>query len=138
MVRDNVRNKLKNKNISVPTYNQIGAALQRLRSASEVLVGPGPVKQRLCDAYVRHVRDIDRGQLPPEMADILSQLGDALSTASAVGGLGAVEATIRKMSEPDASQQAVRIMELFVALSTQQPAESITALPRQLRLVGDE
>jgi hypothetical protein len=72
------------------------------------------------------------------MADILSQIGDALSTETAVGGLGAVEATIRKMSERDASQQAVHIMALFVALSARQPAESMTALPRQLRLVGDE
>ncbi len=122
----------------MPSNNQGRGALQRLRGASEVLVGPGPVKQRLCDAYLRHLRDIDRGELPPEMAEILSQVGDALSTASAVGGLGAVEATIRKMSELEASQQAVRIMELFVALSGRQPAESTTALPRQLRLVGDE
>jgi hypothetical protein len=122
----------------VPASNQDGGALKRLRSASEVLVGPGPVKQRLCDAYVRHLKDIDRGQLPPEMAEILLKLGDALSTASAVGGLGAVEATIRKMSDLEASQQAVRILELFVALSGRQPVESTTALPRQLRLVGDE
>jgi hypothetical protein len=87
---------------------------------------------------VRHLKDIDRGQLPPEMAEILLKLGDALSTASAVGGLGAVEATIRKMSDLEASQQAVRILELFVALSGRQPVESTTALPRQLRLVGDE
>lgn len=122
----------------MPVNNQGRGALQRLRGASEVLVGPGPVKQRLCDAYLRHLRDIDRGELPPEVAEILSQVGDALSTASAVGGLGAVEATIRKMSELEASQQAVRIMELFVALSGRQPAESTIALPRQLRLVGDE
>jgi hypothetical protein len=42
------------------------------------------------------------------------------------------------MSDLEASQQAVRILELFVALSGRQPVESTTALPRQLRLVGDE
>jgi len=72
------------------------------------------------------------------MGEILRQLGDALSTASAAGGLGAVEATIRKMSEMEASRQAVRIIELFVALSGRQPAEASSALQRQLRLVGDE
>jgi hypothetical protein len=87
---------------------------------------------------MRHIRGIDQAQLPPEMVEILRQLEHALSTASAAGGLGAVEATIRKMSELDASRQAVRIIELFVALSGRQPAEASSALQRQLRIVGDE
>lgn len=114
------------------------ACLRRLRDATEVLVGPGAVKQRLCEAAIRHLRDIDPNELPRDLAASCRELMDSLCTAPAVGGLGPVEATVRKMSDAEASTCASRVLDLYVALSGQDARESAPSAPRQLRLVGDE
>lgn len=113
------------------------ACVRRLRDAAEHLVGPGPVKQRLCTAYVQHLRDMEVDALPDDLAASYRALATALSTAQPTGGLGAVEVTIRKMSEADASQHAAAMLDLYVNVAGRH-AEPSPALSRQLRLVGDE
>jgi hypothetical protein len=122
----------------VPISDQYGESLQRLHKASQVLVGPGPVKQRLCEAYLRHLKDIEAADLPLELATAFRELADGLCTAQAVGGLGAVEVSIRKMSESEAGQHAARVLDLLVSLSRRLSNEPLVATPRQLRLVRDE
>ena len=112
--------------------------LARLRSATLLLIGPGPVKQRVCEASLKHLRDIDPAELPRDVAASYRELMDSLRTAQATGGLGPVEATVRKMSELQATACATRILELYVALSGPAAHESTAGPPRQLRLVGDE
>jgi hypothetical protein len=106
--------------------------------ATRVLVGPGPVKQRLCDAYLRHLREVDAEELPIEVQGDYTALAAALTTAQAAGGLGAIEASIRKMSEQDADRHAGAVLEIFVALSRTSDRDVATAAQRQLRLVGDD
>ena len=110
---------------------------RRLRDAAELLVGAGPVKQRLCAAYLQHLRDMEVDALPDEFAATYRALTEALSTAQPTGGLSAVEVTIRKMSEAQASQHAAAMLDLYVSVAGRQ-AEPSTGLSRQLRLVGDE
>jgi hypothetical protein len=112
--------------------------LDRLRDAAKVLVGPGAVKQRLCEAFTRHVQGLDESQLPRPLVPELRAILDAHSTASAVGGLNAVEVTIRKMSEQDAGLNAERILDLYLALSQFAADELLASRPRPLRLVRDE
>jgi hypothetical protein len=106
--------------------------------AAQVLVGPGPVKQRLCDAYLKHVKQVDARELPRELQPDYAALLEALHCAQAAGGLGTVEATIRKMSEQEAGRLAASMLAMYVTLAGGDSREPSTSTPRQLRIVGDD
>ncbi len=109
-----------------------------LRAAVLQLIGAGPVKQRLCEASLRHLSDVDVARLPPEVAERYQQLMDSLSTAPATGGLGRIGATVRKMSDQEAADCAAQVLDLYLALSTGSQREPVANPQRQLRLVGDD
>ena len=111
---------------------------EHFRCATLTLVGPGPVKQRLCDAYMRHLRMVDAEALPRSVQPGYAELAQAMRCAQAAGGLGAVEATVRKMSEQDAGFLAARVLEMFVVLSREDTREAAAQPQRQFRLVGDD
>ncbi len=111
---------------------------EHLWRAAQVLVGPGPVKQRLCEAYMKHVQHVDARELPRELQPDYAALSDAVHCARAAGGLGTVEATIRKMSEADATRLAANMLRLYVTLAGGDAREPATATPRQLRIVSDD
>jgi hypothetical protein len=110
---------------------------EHFRRAAAILVGPGPVKQRLVDAYARHLRAVDVHTLPAEIHPGFLELTAALSSVRATGGLNSVEATVRKMSEPEAGQHAAAVLEMLVAMASGDNREP-AASARQLRLVGGE
>jgi hypothetical protein len=112
--------------------------LTHLRNAVLMLIGAGPVKQRLCEASLRHLRDVYPAGLPREAAESYQQLMESLSTAQAAGGLGPVGATVRKMSESEAAACAARVLDLYVAVSARELRESLPSQQRPLRLVRDE
>lgn len=118
--------------------NLTSSNLRHLRGAALLLIGPGTVKQRLCDAALRHLRDVNAAELPGDVAAAYHELMDSLSTAPASGGLGPVGATVRKMSDVDATAFAARVLDLYVALSSPESRESASSTHRQLRLVGDD
>jgi hypothetical protein len=105
---------------------------QQFRSATFVLVGAGPVKQRLGEAYRTHLASIRDQDAPEEIRAPLGALRTAMHGASAAGGLSAQEVAVRKMSESDAAAHAAAILDMFGALSR---LEGQDASPR-LRLVG--
>ena len=111
---------------------------EHFRCATLTLVGPGPVKQRLCDAYMKHLRMVDHGSLPRSIQPGYTELAQAMRCAQAAGGLGAVEATVRKMSEQDAGNLAARVLEMFVEFSREDAREPAAQPQRQFRLVGDD
>ena len=111
---------------------------EHFRCATLTLVGPGPVKQRLCDAYVKHLRMVDAESLPKSVQPGYLELAQAMRCAQAAGGLGAVEATVRKMSELDAGRLAARVLDMFVVLSREDTREPGAQPQRQFRLVGDD
>ena len=118
---------------------QPSSNLEHLDGAVRVLVGVGPVKQRLAEASTRHLAAVDPDDLPRDLAGTFSALMSTLNTAPAVGGLSSIEATIRKMSEQDAARHALRAFDLCVALAGREFREAVPAVsPRQLRLVGEE
>jgi hypothetical protein len=112
--------------------------LEHFRCATLTLVGPGPVKQRLCDAYMKHLRMVDAEGLPKAVQPAYADLAQAMRSAQAAGGLGAVEATVRKMSEQDAGLLAARVLEMFVVLSRDDTREPAAQPQRQFRLVGED
>jgi hypothetical protein len=109
-----------------------------LRAAVVQLVGAGPVKQRLCEASLTHLIDVDAATLPAGVAERYQELMDALSTVPATGGLGRVGATVRKMSDQEAAACAAQVLDLYLMLSADTLREPVTSPPRQLRLVSDE
>ena len=111
---------------------------EHFRCATLTLVGPGPVKQRLCDAYMKHLRMVDPESLPRSIQPGYTELAQAMRSAQPAGGLGAVEATVRKMSEQDAGSLAVRVLEMFVVFSREDTREAAAQPQRQFRLVGDD
>ncbi|NJD31952.1 MAG: hypothetical protein FIB04_08705 [Gammaproteobacteria bacterium] len=113
---------------------------ERFHRATQVLVGPGPVKQRLCDAYLTHLRAVDAEELPLELQPGFAALAEALTSAKAAGGLGAIEATVRKMSEQDAGRHAGSVLDMFVVLTRGggRDAGTSAAAQRQLRLVAED
>jgi hypothetical protein len=109
-----------------------------LRAAVLQLIGAGPVKQRLCEASLRHLSDVDAARLPEDLAERYQALMNSLSTAPATGGLGRVGATVRKMSEQEAAACAAQVLDLYLVLSAGSQREIVPSPQRQLRLVSDE
>jgi hypothetical protein len=110
----------------------------QFRRAALVLVGPGPVKQRLCDAYLKHLRAVDVDELPAGLQTDYATLEQALTTAQATGGLGAVEVTVRKMSEQDAGRHAGCVLDMFIALSRIDDRERTAPPHRPMRLIVED
>jgi hypothetical protein len=102
-------------------------------AALQVLVGTGAVKQRLVDAYRRHLASLREQDLPEAVRDRFITLRTAMHEAPAAGGMTAPEASARKMSEKDAAEHATAILEMFTVLSALNDSESA---PR-LRIVAN-
>jgi leucyl aminopeptidase (aminopeptidase T) len=102
-------------------------------AALQVLVGTGAVKQRLVDAYRRHLGSLSEQDLPEAVRDRFIRLRAAMHEAPAAGGMTAPEASARKMSEKDAAEHATAILEMFTVLSALNDSESA---PR-LRIVAN-
>jgi hypothetical protein len=109
-----------------------------LRAAVLQLIGAGTVKQRLGEASLRHLSDVDPARLPLDVAERYQELMQSLSTEPAMGGLGRIGATVRKMSDQEATACAARILDLYLALSAGSQREPVANPQRQLRLVGDD
>ena len=97
------------------------------------LVGAGPIKQRLASAYRQHLFEIDEDSLPRELRNDFAWLTAQVTSGRAMGELGIVEATVRKMSDPEASRCAERIVEMFSVLAEEQPH---VARAHGLRAIG--
>jgi hypothetical protein len=106
--------------------------LEQFHAATLVLVGAGPVKQRLGEAYRTHLASIREQDAPEQIRAPLTALRAAMHGASATGGLSAQEVAVRKMSESDAAGHAAAILDMLGTLSMLAAQD---AVPR-LRIVG--
>jgi len=107
---------------------------ERFRDAAVVLAGGGPVKQRLLQAYQEHLADLIPDDLPRELRGPFSTLTTALQASQRTGSLDAVSASVRKMSEAEASRHSQAIVRMFSslqesALSAARPAALLRAVP---------
>jgi hypothetical protein len=113
----------------------MAAHWEDFHAAMHVLVGTGPVKQRLVDAYRRHLAALREHDLPDAVRDRFVALRAAMHEAPATGGMTAPEASVRKMSEKDAVAHATAILEMFTVLSALNESESA---PRLRIVVSDD
>jgi hypothetical protein len=100
-------------------------------AAARVLVGAGPVKQRLIEAWRDQLAPLHEKDVPEALRHDLAILRAAMHSAHATGGMTAPEVSVRKMSEKEAAEHAQRVLRMFVMLATGETDAS----PR-LRVVG--
>jgi hypothetical protein len=100
---------------ATPGFHEICSmnTCDKLLSATVELAGSGSIKQRLVDAYVHHLAELNEEQMPQEIRDDFCALTRALRTARPLRGEDAVLATVRKMSDCEAKRYAAQIVNMF-------------------------
>jgi hypothetical protein len=88
-------------------------AWEALFAATVTLASAGPIKQRLATAYTKYLERLERQDLPAELRDDFERLTRHLCAVKPMRGETAVQATVRKMSELQAGEQAVCIVNML-------------------------
>jgi hypothetical protein len=125
----NIKNTLKRRD---PVMN---TTLEHFRDAVLVLVGAGPVKQRLLKAFHEHLGHLSPDELPRDLRDAYATLAVAFHSTRRTGSLDAVSASVMKMSEAEACLHAQSVVRMFGCLNETLPANRPGTL---LRAVPDE
>ena len=84
--------------------------------AIRALVGEGSIKQRLAEAYIEHLGDLDSKEFPSDLRQDFTVLYDALHRVNPGGKDSCVRASIRKMSVVEADVHAEMIVKLYSEL----------------------
>ena len=87
--------------------------VNRFYAAVSVLAGDGHIKQRLADAYTRHLTGIHGSDLPPPLQEAFAELRRRMHSVAPQNGEGPVCASVRKMSGSDAAECAVAVLDLY-------------------------
>jgi hypothetical protein len=114
------------------------AAWESLHRATLELAKPSALKQRLTDAYTRHLIDLPVNDLPGEVRQDFEALRQSMTRIRPQHGECPVAATVRKMSIGEADACAARIVALLDTLhrtSLVTPAKGNGAPP--VRNAGD-
>jgi hypothetical protein len=85
----------------------------RLEAAALSLTGPGPIKDRLCDAYCSHLEDVKEADLPAECGAEFAAMIQALHRAHALPGQHVVKASVRKLSNEEARRYAELVVRMY-------------------------
>ena len=75
----------------------------KFHGAALLLAGAGPVKQRLADAFRTHLVDLEIEELPRELRAEFMSVSASLTSKRAMGGMGVIDATVRKLSDAQAA-----------------------------------
>jgi hypothetical protein len=86
---------------------------ESLYKAALELARPSPLKQRLTDAFTRHLLDLPIYEVPGDLRQDFEALRQSMTRIPPAPGESAVIATVRKMSIGDADVCATRILELL-------------------------
>lgn len=96
--------------------------LSHFQAAVEVLVGDGPIKVRLCEAYDANLAELNVDSLPKDLRAQFDALRGSLTQVAPLNGEGSVAATVRKLSSQEANEHAGRIVQLLIELLRLAPA----------------
>jgi len=102
----------------------------RFREATLVLAGSGPIKQRLAEAYQKHLQDLDPQDLPRELRGPFAELVDTMQRGRRTGTLDAVAASALKLSEAEAARHAQAVVRIFASLHEPPPAARAASVLR--------
>ena len=92
------------------------AAWENFHKATLELAKSAALKQRLTDAFSRHLQDMPASEMPGELRGDFESLCKRMTQVSPMRGETAVAATVRKMSLDEADACAARIVALLDAL----------------------
>jgi len=94
----------------------MSTAWEEIEGAALSLARSGPIKDRLSEAYRKHLARIDIEELPGALHEEFRAFHDALTRERPMQGEDAVRATVRKMSTYEADELACSVVRLFAAL----------------------
>jgi hypothetical protein len=106
--------------LALPTGLHPMDTCEKLYSAAVELAGEGSIKQRLVGAYVHHLDSLEDAHMPSEIRDDFSALRRALCSVRPLPGENPVLATVRKMSDGEASRYATQIVSMFSTVTRAQ------------------
>ena len=87
--------------------------VDRFYAAVSVLAGDGHIKQRLIRAYQENLDVIVEDDLPRTLKKSFCELRSRLHCVAPLNGEGPVRASVRKMSLSEASECAVKVVDLY-------------------------
>lgn len=111
------------------------AAWESFHKATLELAKSTALKQRLADAFSRHLQDMPASDVPNELRADFESLCKRMIQVSPQRGETAVVATVRKMSQDEADACATRIIGFLDALyraKVQDPGATGNRLPADL------
>jgi len=88
-------------------------AWESLHSTALELARSAPIKQRLVNAYRRHLSSLPADQLPGEVRETFDLLMATLHGIAPLRGEDAVTASVRKMSVQEADECAALLVEMY-------------------------
>jgi hypothetical protein len=103
---------------TIPKAPSVSPFAQRFAAAVQTLVGDGPVKQRLANAFSEHLADLADSELPGHLQRDFEELQAALTCVAPAGSETRVRASVQKMSPGEAARHADTILKLYVELSS--------------------
>ena len=92
------------------------AAWESLHRATLELAKPSALKQRLTDAFTRHLLDLSASEMPTEVRQDFEALRQSMTRIRPQHGECPVATTVRKMSIGEADACAARIVSLLDTL----------------------
>lgn len=96
----------------------MNANLDQLEAATLSLTRPGPIKDRITEAFRNHLTLVDEAALSQELCAEFRAVTHYLTREKpSIRGEDAVRATVRKLSIDEAAQVATAIVQLFAAAS---------------------
>lgn len=104
--------------------------LDLLQGAALTLVQGGSIKERLADAYDRHLIQIDADDLPDPWRDEFLMLTGALRRETPLPRESPIRATVRKMSSEEAERHAAQVVAIFAAVARHSAGQSVRRTPR--------
>jgi len=104
----------------------MSTAWQQLEAAALTLARSGPIKDRLADAYRKHLSLVSAEDLPETLRAEFRACHDALTREAPLRGEDAVRATVRKLSSHEADELACTVVRLFAAMVREEARAQLT------------
>lgn len=99
----------------------MSAAWESLHLAARELASSDSIKQRLTNAFSKHIANIEPEDLPAELRGRFRDLHARMTAVRPMRGDTAVCATVRKMSNEEAAECARTIVDLLGAITPKPP-----------------
>ena len=98
----------------------MSSAWENFFAATAVLASAGPIKHRLIEAYRTHLAVLEQDELPKEIREDFCSLTTCMSCVRPLRGETAEQATVRKMSDREAGNIAMRIVNMLGVIARAQ------------------